>query len=108
MKLSLVTGQNSHMLLYYVILKHKSVFGIIVMLNNEPVTNQMLPRWYCVVAQNMMVLVCVHNSINFNKIQMDLVKMHLSAPPLLLDFSISWEDNFQTLFICCSFLLSFF
>lgn len=38
------------------------VFGIIVVVRNEAVANQMGSRWYCMVVRNLMVRFYVHNS----------------------------------------------
>lgn len=44
-----------------------SVFGVIVMLEKEAAASQMFSRWFCMEVQNLMVLLCIQNSINLEE-----------------------------------------
>lgn len=45
-----------------------SALGVVVMLKNEAVADQTLPRWCYIMDQNLTVVYCVRNSINLGKI----------------------------------------
>lgn len=53
------------------------------MLKNEAIVNRMLSRWYSMLDENLMVFLCVHNSLSFDLKPLAEMEPHTKTEPTL-------------------------